>query len=322
MVKNNDKLWQLIADKMGGALSDSDRRILDEMMKDPVNRSIYDILTKEEEADNTNYDAEYSEDVYNTIKAKIYKRNVLTGRLRYISIAASLILCIICGYALGHILPEEKVQSITYNCVTGGYSSFLLPDDTKVYVNSGTKLIYPSRFSGKCREVEVDGEAYFEVTKDEEKPFIVKTDNISVKVLGTAFNLKSYSSDSTSVLSLISGSVEYRINGSDEAHLLRPDEQVVLSKNTGRTEVKGFDTEYLTAWKEGNLSFAKISLGELCKILEHRFGYKIIIENCHLSEMVLTGSFANNESIFQILDVIKINTNFSYHLNNGVIVLK
>ena len=318
---NNDKLWQLIADKMGGAISDSNQALLDEMIKDPINRSIYDILM-EEAADKNNTAEEYNEDLYDLIKLKISKRDALTKKMRFISIAAACVLCIIGGYSLGHIMPDDKIQTITYNCVTGGYSSFLLPDETKVYVNSGTKLIYPIRFTGKTREVEVDGEAYFEVTKDEEKPFIVKTDHISVKVLGTSFNLKSYSSDTTSILSLVSGSVEYQINGSDESFRLKPNEQMIFTKNTGKTEIKNFNTEYLIAWKDGNLSFAKTTLGELCKILEQRFGYKIIIENKELSKMVLTGSFSNNENIFQILDVIKISKDISYHLNNDVIVIK
>lgn len=318
---NNDKLWQLIADKMGGAISDSNQALLDEMIKDPINRSIYDILM-EEAADKNNTAEEYNEDLYDLIKLKISKRDALTKKMRFISIAAAFVLCIIGGYSLGHIMPDDKIQTITYNCVTGGYSSFLLPDETKVYVNSGTKLIYPIRFTGKTREVEVDGEAYFEVTKDEEKPFIVKTDHISVKVLGTSFNLKSYSSDTTSILSLVSGSVEYQINGSDESFRLKPNEQMIFTKNTGKTEIKNFNTEYLIAWKDGNLSFAKTTLEELCKILEQRFGYKIIIENKELSKMVLTGSFSNNENIFQILDVIKISKDISYHLNNDVIVIK
>lgn len=318
---NNDKLWQLIADKMGGAISDSNQALLDEMIKDPINRSIYDILM-EEAADKNNTAEEYNEDLYDLIKLKISKRDALTKKMRFISIAAACVLCIIGGYSLGHIMPDDKIQTITYNCVTGGYSSFLLPDETKVYVNSGTKLIYPIRFTGKTREVEVDGEAYFEVTKDEEKPFIVKTDHISVKVLGTSFNLKSYSSDTTSILSLVSGSVEYHINGSDESFRLKPNEQMIFTKNTGKTEIKNFNTEYLIAWKDGNLSFAKTTLEELCKILEQRFGYKIIIENKELSKMVLTGSFSNNENIFQILDVIKISKDISYHLNNDVIVIK
>jgi len=318
---NNDKLWQLIADKMGGAISDSNQALLDEMIKDPINRSIYDILI-EEAADKNNTAEEYNEDLYDLIKLKISKRDALTKKMRFISIAAAFVLCIIGGYSLGHIMPDDKIQTITYNCVTGGYSSFLLPDETKVYVNSGTKLIYPIRFTGKTREVEVDGEAYFEVTKDEEKPFIVKTDHISVKVLGTSFNLKSYSSDTTSILSLVSGSVEYQINGSDESFRLKPNEQMIFTKNTGKTEIKNFNTEYLIAWKDGNLSFAKTTLEELCKILEQRFGYKIIIENKELSKMVLTGSFSNNENIFQILDVIKISKDISYHLNNDVIVIK
>ena len=318
---NNDKLWQLIADKMGGAISDSNQALLDEMIKDPINRSIYDILM-EEAADKNNTAEEYNEDLYDLIKLKISKRDALTKKMRFISIAAACVLCIIGGYSLGHIMPDDKIQTITYNCVTGGYSSFLLPDETKVYVNSGTKLIYPIRFTGKTREVEVDGEAYFEVTKDEEKPFIVKTDHISVKVLGTSFNLKSYSSDTTSILSLVSGSVEYQINGSDESFRLKPNEQMIFTKNTGKTEIKNFNTEYLIAWKDGNLSFAKTTLEELCKILEQRFGYKIIIENKELSKMVLTGSFSNNENIFQILDVIKISKDISYHLNNDVIVIK
>lgn len=318
---NNDKLWQLIADKMGGAISDSDQALLDEMIKDPINRSIYDILI-EEAADKNNTAEEYNEDLYDLIKLKISKRDALTKKMRFISIAAAFVLCIIGGYSLSHIMPDDKIQTITYNCVTGGYSSFLLPDETKVYVNSGTKLIYPIRFIGKTREVEVDGEAYFEVTKDGEKPFIVKTDHISVKVLGTSFNLKSYSSDTTSILSLVSGSVEYQINGSDESFRLKPNEQMIFTKNTGKTEIKNFNTEYLIAWKDGNLSFAKTTLGELCKILEQRFGYKIIIENKELSKMVLTGSFSNNENIFQIFDVIKISTDISYHLNNDVIVIK
>jgi len=323
MMKNtNDKLWQLIADEMGQSISASDQIILEEMIKDPVNRSVYDILTKEHQADNTRQGSEYSDILFDSIRTKINRRNSRLKTLKNISIAASFLVCILGGYLLSHMTQTDRSQLITYNCTIGGHSSLILPDNTKVSLNSGTELTYPDRFTGKTREVKVNGEAFFEVAKDTKKPFIIEADKLTIKVLGTSFNLKAYSTDTTSVLSLVSGSVEYKIKGSDNSYTLSKNEQIIFSKNTGKVVVKRFDPEYHIAWKDGNLAFAKTSLGELCKMLERRFGYTIIIENQQLNNLVLTGIFVNNENIFQILDAIKLNTNLTYHFDNEAIVLE
>ena len=135
----------------------------------------------------------------------------------------------------------------------GGEFTLLLSDGTRVHLNAMSNFKYPVRFGGNKREVELSGEAFFEVTKDKSRPFVIRTAGMNVEVLGTTFNLNAYENNEKIVTTLVEGSVKINSQITHESRLLSPDEQATFDVSNGQTEIKKVDVNLYTAWKDGNL---------------------------------------------------------------------
>jgi ferric-dicitrate binding protein FerR (iron transport regulator) len=154
--------------------------------------------------------------------------------------------------------PESNTM-LVYNTIEtprAGRYKVQLPDGTNVWLNSASSLHYPIAFNGKTRDVELTGEAYFEVAKDKHKPFTVTSAGQKVTVLGTHFNINAYKDESNINTTLLEGSV--RVNSNDKQALLKPGEQSALSGETIR--VSKANIHLATAWKDGQLAFAHTDL--------------------------------------------------------------
>jgi len=174
----------------------------------------------------------------------------------------------------------EKVsnyQEVSMNTLVipyGNRSTIMLADGSKVWLNAGSRLIYPSRFVDRNREVFLVGEAFFEVAKNEEQPFIVNTPDIQIKVLGTQFNLSAYPEENIVQTVLTEGSVELEwLNGGifDRSTQITPDQMIVANKKEKNTAVYNVDTDYYTSWKEGYLTFNNSDLSRVVKKLERYY---------------------------------------------------
>ncbi len=170
-------------------------------------------------------------------------------------------------------LPKMNTLIIPY----GSRSTLTLADGTKVWLNAGSRLVYPSKFVDKTREVYLVGEAFFHVTKNEALPFVVKTSNLSVKVLGTQFNISAYPDDNTIQTVLAEGSVEVIKNkGSlfEKSILLKPGQMALLNKKENEARVYNVDAEYYTLWTEGVFSFSNTDLNRIIKKLERYYNIR------------------------------------------------
>lgn len=184
----------------------------------------------------------------------------------------------------------------------GSRSQVLLPDGSKVWLNAGSKLDYPRQFNGKTRDVQLEGEAYFEVMKDSEKPFYVHTHAFDIKVLGTGFNVRAYPDEDSAVTSLVHGSVEVIVGKKEKRTLLLlPNEKITLPMNAGIDEtektinnkpavsdlsmvkekmIKVEDTvQSETAWINNKLAFKKMPLEKVVLLLEKWFDADIRFKN-------------------------------------------
>ncbi|MDR1720460.1 MAG: FecR domain-containing protein [Dysgonamonadaceae bacterium] len=165
---------------------------------------------------------------------------------------------------------EKTTAELIYNEIRvprGGEYRLELSDGTQIYLNSETRLRFPVRFTGASREVELEGEAYFHVTKDKGKPFIVHTANYEVKVLGTQFNISSYVDNSWNRTTLVEGLVAIRANKASKELLLNPNEQFAYNAATGETQVTTVDVSYSTAWKDGKFRFRDDRLDDLMQVI-------------------------------------------------------
>jgi len=161
---------------------------------------------------------------------------------------------------------EEKPQSPAFNVLTtprAGQFSLALPDGSRVWLNNASSLRYPIAFTGATREVELSGEAYFEVAKDVNRPFLVHTNSgpagpATIEVLGTSFNIMAYNDESSERATLVDGSIRY-IHGNNSA-LLKPEEQSVLEANGSIKTLQHVNVAEITAWKNGYFHFDHASL--------------------------------------------------------------
>lgn len=212
-----------------------------------------------------------------------------------------------------------------------------LPDGTIVQLNSDSKLSYDLDMQNRDqRDVSLTGEAFFKVAHDKKRPFIVKTNKVAIKVLGTEFNVKDYPGDRESETTLIKGSIELTINDrSDQKFLLKPSEKLALVKNNKKASernsssvlmidnispVKLGDQEYIeeTSWTENKFVFENESFEDLIPKLERWYNVKIILNDPTIKSYRFTGIFIK-ENIIQALEAMQLIKSFHYKLNeNGV----
>ena len=252
-------------------------------------------------------------------------------------VAASIIIIIISLVAYLFAPPAEKTKyHNTFATNKGSKSKLELPDGTNVWLNSETKLITTSDFRGKTREVILSGEAFFDVAKDSSRPFIIHTGQINIKVLGTAFNVKSYDQDETIETSLIHGKIEVTQNDrASEKVILLPNEKLIISKHHNnfksetsslpRVEVNKitkFNDSLVreTAWVMNKLVFTDQSLKEIVEVLERQFGLKIKITDEEVGKYTYHGIF-EQESISEILDLLSLSKKFTYKIESTHITI-
>ncbi len=189
----------------------------------------------------------------------------------------------------------------------GKNSELTLPDGTFVYLNAGSRLIYPTLFADKTREVFLVGEAFFIVKHDKLKPFVVKTTDISVRVLGTRFNISAYSSDNVIETVLTEGMVKLEHNdagifsGTTE---LKTGQLATFNKATRTTQVKTVDTEPYILWKDGLYKFESTDLSRVVKKLERYFNIRFNYENPFLGSIKISGKLELTDSRETVLESV------------------
>ena len=216
---------------------------------------------------------------------------------------------------------EEKTTEVVYNKLEvprGGECMIKLDDGTKVWVNAETKLKYPVAFVGDRREVVLEGEAFFDVAKNE-KPFIVKTSFGDVRVLGTAFGISAYASESESYTTLVRGKVSVEREGGEPVVIL-PGEQVVTSKD-GKMIKQQVDVEEFVGWKDGIYVFKEKSLGEIMKTLERWYNISVDFQEKSLVDLPFTGNLKRYDDINVFFDALTRTGDMKYRVEGNQVIL-
>jgi len=243
------------------------------------------------------------------------------NRWKTISIAASVALLIISGLYL-YSLTRRQHQTVEVAYVTDKFTPISLSDGTKVWLSANSKLSCQQTFTGKTRDITLEGEAYFEVAHNNKQPFRVFAEGQTVAALGTCFNVRAYNEDSYVKIALIEGSVRVTNDKSGQAVILKPAQEASIIKNSNLITVNNADLDLLISWKSGRYVFNNIPFEEIAKTLEKGFKVTIQIKNKALKSKPYTMRFENGESLEKILDLIQINAKYSYHYHNGIIEIK
>lgn len=216
---------------------------------------------------------------------------------------------------------EEETTEVVYNKLEvprGGECMIKLDDGTKVWVNAETKLKYPVVFVGDRREVVLEGEAFFDVAKNE-KPFIVKTSFGDVRVLGTAFGISAYASEPESYTTLVRGKVSVEREGIKPVVIL-PGEQVVTSKD-GKMIKQQVDVEEFVGWKDGIYVFKEKSLGEIMKTLERWYNISVDFQDKSLVDLPFTGNLKRYDDINVFFDALTRTGDMKYRVEGNQVIL-
>lgn len=175
-----------------------------------------------------------------------------------------------------------------------------LGDGTKVWLNSGTKLRYPVKFTGDVRFVELNGEAYFDVKRDEALPFVVKTSRSEVMVLGTEFCVKDYANQ-VNQTTLVSGSVSVK-DFRGQSYVIVPGQQVCIDQDSSR--VLDVETLYFTSWKDGYFMFDQATLERIMDELARWYNFDYFFANAEARNMMLTARIKKYDNIDTVLDIL------------------
>lgn len=216
----------------------------------------------------------------------------------------------------------QKDALVHYSVNNGVKGTIELPDGSLVYLNSGSELTFPAKFSVSEREVYLSGEGYFKVVKNAKWPLIVKTDkNYSVMVTGTEFNLSCYKDDEAIKLTLVSGKVMLISDITKEKIDIKPNEEIVVMLNKHKNNLQPANINYATAWKDGELLFENTPMPEVIKRIERWYGVEVNVANPEILEYKFTAGF-DSESVNQVLETLSITSNISYSINGRFIELQ
>lgn len=177
----------------------------------------------------------------------------------------------------------------------GGEFNLTLSDGTRVWLNAETELRYPVQFNGKERVVYLKGEAYFEVSKNKEKPFLVQVDDMSVKVYGTAFNVNTYNKIETV---LVTGSVSMNQGGKEV--LLKPNQKGVFDQVSGKITVEDVDVLAYVSWKNGDFIFRNESLHSIMDKLSRWYGLEVLYQDAGLQDVRLSGNLKRYKDVREL----------------------
>ena len=329
----NKKLpWDIIISKLRGNLSEEDAKSFTNWLEQENNYHLFQQLqtvweniqqkVATYEPDMEYYWKELSARMDNAETApRITKTKHFIFKPFYKYVAAASILLVItfsAAYFLGINRSLEPTISESYSSLTGK-SKVILPDGSEVWLHSNTTLTYTNNSASSSREVSLSGEAYFKVTHDANKPFIVKAGQVSVKVHGTKFNVNAYSKEKSILVSLHEGSVEMKTVGKDV--FLKPGEEGNFNKTNKQLAVNKGDVEFAQSWTNDQLQFEKKNLREVCKYLSKWYSVDINIDSSIADNQAYSFT-VRNESLEEIARLLsRVNgINYRFTEKNELII--
>ena len=319
----------LLPGYLSGDVSDKDRAMIDNWRNEsPENEAIYLESLKAWEAISLLNEMELfnSFEALRKVNAKIVQPNSAGWWTIIQRVAAILLLPLLVysGYLTFQnrtkVNPKEQVMMQTISSRQGMVTQFALADGTKVWLNSGSELQFPTRFAGDKREVLLKGEAFFEVTKNEKQPFRVNASELKVEVLGTSFNVFNFDDDAQSEVVLVTGKVALSFEKESiikDFGTMHSGQRVIYEKVNQKITTQDVDVEKYLAWREGNLIFRDDSMKEVAKRLSRWFNVDITINDPEIKNYIYKATF-RNENLIQVLNLLKLSAPIDYRITDRI----
>ncbi len=358
-----EDIYHLIEKQFAGKLSDTEKQYLKEWYNsNSENRRQYENyyillkhlrITRNEKQFKPYTTGAYQRFLGKTERLTLKRRNKELFRL-WLRYAAIFIIAFGLGISFYYLFQSDSSAdklTQTIEIPFGSKSKITLPDGTSVWLNSGSILSYSESFGKKDRTVTLDGEGFFDVSRNESLPFYVLSGRVKVKVLGTKFNFKSYREDENARVTLVEGSLNVAdINSKSQPTLLSPNQQAVIDKKNDQLTVKNVEAGNYTIWTElksetiditenrttgdmeasvrtpnvtlrNILFFDEEPLSQIVRDLERVYNIKIEIQDSVLKSERFYGDFRNEETLTEILEIMARNNNLTYSIQNDEIII-
>lgn len=247
----------------------------------------------------------------------------LSALWRYAAVVAIIIAVGCISYWQGEVNVKDTFADISVEAPLGSKTKLYLPDGTLVWLNAGSRMTYSQGFGVDNRKVELEGEGYFEVKRNEKIPFFVKTKDLQLQVLGTKFNFRDYPEDHEVVVSLLEGKVGLNnLLREEKEAVLSPDERAVLNKANGLLTVESVNASNSSQWTDGYLFFDEELLPDIAKELERSYNVKIHIANDSLKTFRFYGNFVRREqNIQEVLEALASTEKMQYKIEERNITI-
>lgn len=258
------------------------------------------------------------EEAYRLFRKRTRSKQRFLGRsLRYAAIL--LPFAFLCYFAYSYFTPREKERVLISDIVVpkGSRTQLTLEDGTKIWLNAGTSLSFDPKFGKKERRIRLIGEAYLEVARNKSLPFIVDAGAVSVRVLGTKFNVNAYSDNESIKVALMEGSVQLSANASPSI-FLKPNDIALYNPATGKMTVDN-NIDGATDWLQNRIVFNGETFEEIIQVLERNFNVEVTINSQSIRKRHFIGDFKNNETIEQVFNVMASDGKFKYRINGNKI---
>ena len=322
----DQNIHQLIIRLFAGEASNEEKRTIETWLdREPENKNLFNDLKEIWLSSGI----EHNPDRYDVKKAirqfrqktRFLAEKTSQERLIYRLMRYAAILVLAAALPLSYYYGKKSIPSsdtcTTITCALGDKTSIVLPDSSRVFLNSGSRLTFSNNFKNGSRRIFLDGEAFFKVRKDPHNPFQVKTSALGVEVLGTEFNLKAYSDEQTITTTLVTGSL--KVTDDHHSIVIKPNQKLVFSKENQKMELLEIaDLSPETEWKDGRLVFRNQSLGELEHELERWFDVKIKFADEQVKSRRFSGTL-EHESILEVISYFGRSKHVAYQIKDNVI---
>lgn len=234
--------------------------------------------------------------------------------------AAAFLILLGLGAFLQYVISGKSNQELTYLAETrivvpaGQMSKVELPDGSTVQLNSGSTLLYSANYNSGERTVSLEGEAFFDVAKDQSHPFVVQTKVLDFKVYGTSFNIQAYSEDDETNATLVEGSIGVSMKNGKELTKLSPGDNARYINNSKVLDVEKVNLDLYTSWKDGLITFKNESLKDIALKIERWYNVEIIIQNEKLANEKYMGTIMRSKPVDQILEVFRLTSTLKYRI--------
>lgn len=214
---------------------------------------------------------------------------------------------------------QTTSQQVTVNSQSGTIINLALPDGTKVCLNGGSSISYPSQFNGSIRNVSLRGEAYFQVVKNKKKPMVVSTGSVNLKVYGTSFNVNAFSTEESVKVTLVEGSISMsspfgKLKDKEE-FFIEPGQTVTYISESKKLTIENEDTFLYTAWKDGILFFRDNTFASVLKQLSLKYNVDIELKDQSLASIPMDATF-KDENVNEILRLLSLSTPFKFYYDS------